>query len=104
MSKDGNCQAGHGRAAARPTPLLHLTGEFAFQSHPHRFAFLVARRGPGAGHPSAGCRAMKPGLSSSSLHRLGVASGLAAGAWLGAAEAPTKLVTVGFSPFIISLG
>jgi drug/metabolite transporter (DMT)-like permease len=30
--------------------------------------------------------------------------GLAAGAWLGAAEAPTKLVTVGFSPFIISLG
>jgi drug/metabolite transporter (DMT)-like permease len=39
-----------------------------------------------------------------SLHRLGVACGLAAGAWLGAAEAPTKLVTVGFSPFIISLG
>jgi drug/metabolite transporter (DMT)-like permease len=30
--------------------------------------------------------------------------GLAAGAWLGAAEAPTKLVTVGFSPFIVSLG
>lgn len=39
-----------------------------------------------------------------SLHRLGVISGLAAGAWLGAAEAPTKLVTVGFSPFVISLG
>jgi drug/metabolite transporter (DMT)-like permease len=38
------------------------------------------------------------------LHRLGVICGLAAGAWLGAAEAPTKLVTVGFSPFIISLG
>jgi drug/metabolite transporter (DMT)-like permease len=33
-----------------------------------------------------------------------VASGLAAGAWLGAAEAPTKLVMVGFSPFVISLG
>src|SRR5512139_1290180 len=30
--------------------------------------------------------------------------GLAAGAWQGAAEAPTKLVTVGFSPYIISLG
>ncbi len=43
-------------------------------------------------------------LSSRSLHRLGVACGLAAGAWLGAAEAPTKLVTVGFSPFLISLG
>lgn len=38
-----------------------------------------------------------------SLHSLGVASGLAAGVWLGAAEAPTKLVNVGFSPFAISL-
>ena len=35
---------------------------------------------------------------------LGVFCGLAAGAWLGMAEAPTKLVTVGFSPFLISLG
>ena len=43
-------------------------------------------------------------LSSRSLHVLGVACGLAAGAWLGAAEAPTKLVTIGFSPFLISLG
>ena len=42
--------------------------------------------------------------SSRSLHQLGVMCGLAAGAWLGAAEAPTKLVTVGFSPFVISLG
>jgi drug/metabolite transporter (DMT)-like permease len=39
-----------------------------------------------------------------SLHGLGVICGLAAGAWLGAAEAPTKLVTAGFSPFIISFG
>jgi drug/metabolite transporter (DMT)-like permease len=39
-----------------------------------------------------------------SLHGLGVICGLAAGAWLGAAEAPTKLVTLGFSPFVISLG
>ena len=43
-------------------------------------------------------------LSTRSLHRLGVACGLAAGAWLGAAEAPTKLVTVGISPFLVSLG
>lgn len=43
-------------------------------------------------------------LSSRALHTLGVACGLGAGAWLGAAEAPTKLVTVGFSPFLISLG
>src|ERR1039457_4585323 len=44
------------------------------------------------------------GRSSLSLHKLGVVCGLAAGAWLGAAEAPTKLVTVGFTPFLISLG
>lgn len=42
--------------------------------------------------------------STLSLHKLGVICGLAAGAWLGAAEAPTKLVTIGFSPFVISLG
>ena len=42
--------------------------------------------------------------SSRSLHVLGVICGLAAGAWLGAAEAPTKLVSLGFSPFMISLG
>src|SRR5512147_2751463 len=42
--------------------------------------------------------------SSVSLHRLGVVCGLAAGAGLGAAEAPTKLVTLGLSPFLISLG
>ena len=39
-----------------------------------------------------------------SLHTVGVMSGIAAGAWLGSAEAPTKLVTMGFSPFVISLG
>jgi drug/metabolite transporter (DMT)-like permease len=44
------------------------------------------------------------GKSELSLHKLGVACGLAAGAWLGMAEAPTKLVTMGFSPFLISLG
>jgi len=46
----------------------------------------------------------KTPLSHPSLHRLGVVCGLGAGAWLGAAEAPTKLVTVGFSPFLVSLG
>jgi drug/metabolite transporter (DMT)-like permease len=44
---------------------------------------------------------VRPGLS---LHRLGVWCGLTAGAWLGLAEAPTKLVTAGFSPFIITIG
>jgi len=42
-------------------------------------------------------------LTGHSLHVLGVMCGLAAGAWLGGAEAPTKLVTLGLSPFLISL-
>jgi glucose uptake protein GlcU len=42
-------------------------------------------------------------LHAGSLHSLGVICGLAAGVWLGAAEAPTKLVNSGFSPFAISL-
>jgi glucose uptake protein GlcU len=41
--------------------------------------------------------------SAFSLHTLGVICGLAAGVWLGAAEAPTKLVNAGFSPFAVSL-
>ncbi|HEY4009431.1 MAG TPA: GRP family sugar transporter [Acidobacteriaceae bacterium] len=43
------------------------------------------------------------GRRTHSLHALGVVCGLAAGVWLGAAEAPTKLVTAGLSPFAISL-
>ncbi|NYF78974.1 GRP family sugar transporter [Granulicella arctica] len=43
------------------------------------------------------------GRGSLSLHGLGVICGLTAGVWLGAAEAPTKLVNAGFSPFAISL-
>ena len=38
-----------------------------------------------------------------STHGLGVVCGLGAGVWLGAAEAPTKLVNSGFSPFAVSL-
>src|ERR1700742_3822926 len=38
-----------------------------------------------------------------SLHGLGVICALSAGVWLGAAEAPTKLVNAGYSPFAISL-
>jgi drug/metabolite transporter (DMT)-like permease len=44
------------------------------------------------------------GRSTLSLHKLGVFCGLAAAVWLGTAEAPTKLVNVGFSPFLISMG
>jgi drug/metabolite transporter (DMT)-like permease len=47
---------------------------------------------------------LKAAASNISLHRVGVWCGLAAGAWLGMAEAPNKLVAVGYSPFLISLG
>jgi hypothetical protein len=47
--------------------------------------------------------AVKTAAAGRSLHGLGVICGLAAGVWLGAAEAPTKLVNAGFSPFAVSL-
>lgn len=37
------------------------------------------------------------------LQLLGILCGFTAGAWLGAAEAPTKLVSLGLSPMVISL-
>jgi glucose uptake protein GlcU len=40
---------------------------------------------------------------SKKLQYLGILSGFTAGAWLGAAEAPTKLVSIGISPMAISL-
>jgi drug/metabolite transporter (DMT)-like permease len=40
---------------------------------------------------------------SRTLQRLGMFCGIAAGGWLGAAEAPTKLVSVGVSPLVVSL-
>jgi drug/metabolite transporter (DMT)-like permease len=37
------------------------------------------------------------------LQALGILCGFTAGAWLGAAEAPTKLVAIGISPIVVSL-
>jgi drug/metabolite transporter (DMT)-like permease len=37
------------------------------------------------------------------LQSVGILCGFGAGAWLGAAEAPTKLVTIGTSPVVVSL-
>jgi len=37
------------------------------------------------------------------LQAVGILCGFSAGAWLGAAEAPTKLVTLGLSPVVVSL-
>ena len=48
--------------------------------------------------------AAAPAQSTISLHKLGVICALSAAVWLGSAEAPTKLVTEGFSPFLISMG
>ena len=42
-------------------------------------------------------------VQAASRHGLGTLCGLGAGVWLGAAEAPTKLVDSGLSPFAISL-
>ncbi len=47
--------------------------------------------------------ASQPVRAPRSLHGLGIVCALTAGAWLGAAEAPAKLVVAGFSPLAISL-
>jgi glucose uptake protein GlcU len=44
-----------------------------------------------------------PAASFGATHGIGVLCGLGAGVWLGAAEAPTKLVNSGLSPYAISL-
>lgn len=55
---------------------------------------------PAASHPQAAAAAPS---RAHTLQLLGVLSGFTAGAWLGAAEAPTKLVSIGISPISISL-
>ncbi|HEY4899363.1 MAG TPA: GRP family sugar transporter [Terriglobales bacterium] len=47
-----------------------------------------------------------PSINADRLNRLqslGILCGFGAGAWLGAAEAPTKLVAIGISPVVVSL-
>lgn len=46
---------------------------------------------------------VSPHLRAVSRHGIGVLCGIGAGVWLGAAEAPTKLVSTGLSPYAISL-
>ena len=52
---------------------------------------------------STSVRADSSSVIAPSVHGIGVVCGLAAGVWLGAAEAPTKLVNSGLSPYAISL-
>jgi len=72
-----------------------------------------SRRGHRIAHnPSLTSKRLESGLKTiakcsdrrmSAIHRLGVICGLTSGVWLGAAEAPTKLVDIGLSPYAISL-
>src|SRR5467141_3084715 len=53
--------------------------------------------------PSQFAPAIPDASRSKKLQLLGILSGFAAGAWLGAAAAPPKLVSIGISPMVISL-
>lgn len=53
--------------------------------------------------PIAMSNPSKSGSEFRQVHGIGVLCGLAAGVWLGAAEAPTKLVNSGLSPYAVSL-
>jgi drug/metabolite transporter (DMT)-like permease len=58
------------------------------------------------GAPAANSQSAPKQLDARRLRQLqiaGILSGFSAGAWLGAAEAPTKLVSIGISPVIVSL-
>src|SRR2546426_9091873 len=63
---------------------------------------------PGRGAPRGTARAAVDRLTELDparlrrLQRVGTLSGFAAGAWLGAARAPTKLVTAGSPPVVVS--
>lgn len=55
---------------------------------------------------SSAPRMISPSIESTRLRKLqlvGILCGFGAGAWLGAAEAPTKLVKLGVSPLVVSL-
>src|SRR5690606_4779698 len=79
---------------------------FSLESNVDRSSPVDSAHGARHWHRSAGSNRMSTPARGSfpTLHTVGVMSGIAAGAWLGSAEAPTKLVTMGFSPFVISLG
>jgi drug/metabolite transporter (DMT)-like permease len=69
-----------------------LIAQFQVQSYEPIYPFMITQTQTGS-----------VSQKFASLHGLGVVCGIGAGVWLGAAEAPTKLVTTGLSPFAISL-
>jgi len=67
------------------------------------FVALIAKRFVGAALTNSSETTAQDTSRARKLQLLGILYGFTAGAWLGAAEAPTKLVTVGISPMVISL-
>src|ERR1700693_1630146 len=61
------------------------------------------RRNMESSPASASLDAAQDASRARQVQLLGILSGFTAGAWLGAAEAPTKLVSMGISPVVISL-
>jgi drug/metabolite transporter (DMT)-like permease len=57
---------------------------------------------PASSHPPLPIPSQETAAAPYARHGLGIACAVAAGAWLGAAEAPARLVAAGFSPFAIS--
>src|SRR5437016_1631429 len=93
------CQLGKSRIARRA--VLGAGGGVGRWTSRAALDFLMALR-TGESQP-----ATQPGELDArrlrALQSVGMLCGLTAGAWLGAAEAPTKLVTLGLSPVVISL-
>ncbi len=58
---------------------------------------------PSSSSPANSVAASIEGARSRKLQLVGILCGFGAGAWLGAAEAPTKLVKLGVSPLVVSL-
>src|SRR5437870_932495 len=100
------------RASSPPATSPRSRSDAGRRRSPRRHAFRrpvlgSVGRAPGRpGDPLVDPLGSAAGVDAGRLRRLqlaGVASGFAAGAWLGAAEAPTKMVTLGLSPVVISL-